>query len=84
MDVATLGSDHVPSGFVRVRGAGEYNPSQGGVAVPRDAFVASTGLSGSGKSSLAFGTIYAEPSGGTSNPEHRTPAGPSSRAAIPR
>lgn len=47
-------------GFVRVRGASENNLRNVDVAVPRDAIVAFTGVSGSGKSSLAFGTIYAE------------------------
>ncbi|MFF1882902.1 ABC transporter [Pseudarthrobacter sp. NPDC058196] len=47
-------------GFVRVRGARENNLRNVDVDVPRDAIVAFTGVSGSGKSSLAFGTIYAE------------------------
>ena len=46
--------------FVRVRGATEHNLRNVDVDVPRDALVAFTGVSGSGKSSLAFGTIYAE------------------------
>src|SRR5690349_25165196 len=49
-----------PEDFVRVRGASENNLRDVDVAAPRDAFVAFTGVSGSGKSSLAFGTIYAE------------------------
>ncbi|MGJ9403377.1 ABC transporter [Arthrobacter sp. KK5.5] len=48
------------SGFVGVRGARENNLRNVDVDVPRDAVVAFTGVSGSGKSSLAFGTIYAE------------------------
>jgi excinuclease ABC subunit A len=48
------------SGFVRVRGAREHNLKDISVAIPRDALVAFTGVSGSGKSSLAFGTLYAE------------------------
>src|SRR5689334_22265647 len=48
------------SGFVRVRGARENNLKNIDVDVPRDALVAFTGISGSGKSSLAFGTLYAE------------------------
>ncbi|WP_434993549.1 ABC transporter [Arthrobacter sp. Ld5] len=47
-------------GFVSVRGADENNLRGVDVDVPRDAVVAFTGVSGSGKSSLAFGTIYAE------------------------
>ncbi|NQD90348.1 ABC transporter, partial [Paenarthrobacter sp. CM16] len=47
-------------GFVKVRGARENNLRSVDVDVPRDAIVAFTGVSGSGKSSLAFGTIYAE------------------------
>ena len=47
-------------GFVRVRGARENNLRAVDVDVPRDAIVAFTGVSGSGKSSLAFGTIFAE------------------------
>src|SRR3954463_16013168 len=57
---ATLGSDDGTDGFVRVRGARENNLRNVDVAVPRDAIVAFTGVSGSGKSSLAFGTLYAE------------------------
>jgi len=47
-------------GFVRVRGACENNLRDVDVDVPRDRIVAFTGVSGSGKSSLAFGTIFAE------------------------
>jgi len=48
------------SGFVQVRGARENNLNDLSVQVPRDALVVFTGVSGSGKSSLAFGTLYAE------------------------
>ncbi|WP_435201732.1 ABC transporter [Janibacter sp. GS2] len=47
-------------GYVHVRGASENNLASVDVDIPRNAFVAFTGVSGSGKSSLAFGTLYAE------------------------
>jgi excinuclease ABC subunit A len=56
----TLAPNPAADGFVRVRGARENNLRNVDVDVPRDSIVAFTGVSGSGKSSLAFGTIYAE------------------------
>ncbi len=53
-------SQSAASGFVEVRGAREHNLKDVDVAIPRNALVVFSGVSGSGKSSLAFGTIYAE------------------------
>src|SRR5215217_7207554 len=59
--MSTNGSDpHGPDHCVRVRGARENNLRDVDVAIPRNALAVFTGVSGSGKSSLAFGTIYAE------------------------
>jgi excinuclease ABC subunit A len=52
------GGSHDP--YVRVRGAREHNLKGVDVDIPRDVLAVFTGVSGSGKSSLAFGTIYAE------------------------
>lgn len=46
--------------FIKIRGAAEHNLKHINIDIPRDSFVVLTGLSGSGKSSLAFDTIYAE------------------------
>ena len=46
--------------YIRIRGANEHNLKNISLDIPRDRFVVLTGLSGSGKSSLAFDTIYAE------------------------
>jgi excinuclease ABC subunit A len=52
--------DPSTSGFIHVRGAREHNLRSVDLDLPRDALVVFTGISGSGKSSLAFGTLYAE------------------------
>ena len=49
-----------PDPYIRVFASRVHNLKTVDVAAPRDSFVAFTGVSGSGKSSLAFGTIYAE------------------------
>ena len=48
------------AGFITVRGAREHNLKNIDIAIPREQLTVITGLSGSGKSSLAFDTIYAE------------------------
>ncbi len=50
----------LPREYIKIRGANEHNLKGIDVDLPRNAFVVLTGLSGSGKSSLAFDTIYAE------------------------
>ena len=60
---ATLGREgypRMPQDFIHVKGAREHNLKNIEITVPRDKLVVITGVSGSGKSSLAFDTIYAE------------------------
>ena len=61
-ETATLAADHHP-----IQGARVHNLKNISVEIPRDSLMVVTGLSGSGKSSLAFDTIYAKVSGDTSN-----------------
>jgi excinuclease ABC subunit A len=58
--VKSPGEAHIPDNTVRVRGARVHNLKNVNLDIPRNALVVFTGISGSGKSSLAFGTIYAE------------------------
>src|ERR1700740_1597294 len=58
--VAQVASVSMPGDALIVRGAREHNLKNIDVELPRNALVVITGLSGSGKSSLAFDTIYAE------------------------
>jgi excinuclease ABC subunit A len=59
-EVESVNNTDGVSGFVHVRGAREHNLQNIDLKIPRDALVVFTGISGSGKSSLAFGTLYAE------------------------
>src|SRR3984957_3927246 len=60
MKTPTPNFDGQTDGFVQVRGAQQNNLRNIDVDIPRNSFVVFTGVSGSGKSSIAFGTIYAE------------------------
>jgi ABC-type transport system involved in cytochrome bd biosynthesis fused ATPase/permease subunit len=60
-DEETMADEKLPAGkFISIRGAREHNLKNVDLDLPRDKLVVMTGLSGSGKSSLAFDTIYAE------------------------
>jgi excinuclease ABC subunit A len=59
-DASVPGPAYDRDGFVRVRGAREHNLKDVDLDIPRDALVVFAGVSGSGKSSLAFGTLFAE------------------------
>ena len=60
MDKRSINGGGRKDGFVQVRGASEHNLKGVSLQIPRDSLVVFTGVSGSGKSSLAFGTLYAE------------------------
>lgn len=60
MSKDTIDTEKEFTGFVNVRGAREHYLKNVDLQIPRDALVVFTGISGSGKSSLAFGTLYAE------------------------
>lgn len=61
-DAMELPKEHkeYKKGFVTIKGARQNNLNNVSLEIPRDALVVFTGISGSGKSSLAFGTLYAE------------------------
>ena len=66
-------SRNIDRKYITIEGARENNLKNINVKIPRDKFVVVTGLSGSGKSSLAFDTIYAEGQNGESLPNQKIP-----------
>jgi ABC-type transport system involved in cytochrome bd biosynthesis fused ATPase/permease subunit len=66
-------SEEKSRGFVRVGGAREHNLKNVNGEIPRDALVVFTGISGSGKSSLALALSMPRRSGGISNPSRHMP-----------
>ena len=60
MEKSRMPKIKAPDGMIRIRGAKEHNLKNISLDIPRNKLVVLTGLSGSGKSSLAFDTIYAE------------------------
>lgn len=59
-DLAETGNGNVPNSVIRIRGARVHNLQNVDLDIPRDKLIVVTGPSGSGKSSLAFDTLYAE------------------------
>ena len=59
-DFTEIGVKKMPKQYIKIRGANEHNLKNINLDIPRNELVVLTGLSGSGKSSLAFDTIYAE------------------------
>ena len=68
---------------IRIRGARMHNLRNVDLDIPRDRLVVMTGPSGSGKSSLAFDTLYAEGSGSTSKAFRSTPGSSSTNWSGP-